>query len=60
MTVISLTYRINRSGLRMLLCGVPARSFTTWDRVLPSLTWMVLSMRNDEISLSLSLGRSML
>ena len=57
--VMSLTYRMKSSGLRMLPCGVPASSCTTSDRVLPILTWMVLSVRNEDIILRISLGSSM-
>ena len=46
------------SGLRILTCGVPASSCTTSDRLLPILTLMVLSVRN-EIILRISLGSSM-
>ena len=57
-TGMSLTNRMKSSGLRMLPCSVPASSWTTSERVLPILTWMVLSMRNDEIILRMSLGSS--
>ena len=57
---MSLTYRMKSSGLIMLPCGVPASSCTTSDRVLPILTWMVVSVRNEEIILRISLGGSML
>ena len=53
---MSLTNRMKSSGLP---CGVPASSCTTSDRVLPILTWMVLSVRNEEIILKISLGSSM-
>ena len=42
----------------MLPCGVPASSATTSDKVFPILTWMVLSMRNEEIILRILLESS--
>ena len=59
MTGMSLTNRMKSSGLSMLPCGVPASSWTTSERVLPILTWMVLSVRKEEIILRMSLGSSM-
>ena len=55
---MSLTNRMKGSGLRMLPCVVPASIVTTSDRVFPILTWMVLSVRNEEIILRMSLGSS--
>ena len=39
-TGMSLTKRMNRNGLRMLPCSVPASSCTTSERVFPILTLM--------------------
>ena len=58
MTGMSLTNRMKSSGLSILPCVVPASSWTTSERVLPILTWMVLSLRNEEIILCMSLGSS--
>ena len=58
-SALSLTNRMKRSGLRMLPCGVPASSCTTSESVFPILSWMVLSVRNEEIILRMSLGSSM-
>ena len=58
-TGMSLTKRMKRSGLRMLPCSVPASSCTTSESVFPILTWMVLSVRNKEIILRMSLSSSM-
>ena len=58
-TGMSFTKRMKSSGLRMLPCRVPPSSCTTSDRVSPILTWMVLSVRNEEIILRMSLGSSM-
>ena len=58
-TGMSLTNRMKSSGLSMLPWGIPASSFTTSERVFPILTWMVLSVRNEEIILRMSPGSSM-
>ena len=59
MTGMSLMNKVKSSGLRMLPCVVPASSCITSDRVLPILTWVVLSVRNDEIFLRILLDSSM-